>query len=229
MPPRSNPFGQLPYWQDPWWQKNMFEAVQSVVHRPDDVGSAARADTSVTVGFTYANGDTQNLQIVSGTGDAGLDQLVLQQVGSAKIPQPFGADLNEAHHFELELDVMTLTAWFQYNIYYAIGGQRLYPKNSLLEGVMGSTTLDFDYLDGKVANITVAKSSNNRDLDQASLRAVERARYPAPPPADTGKTLHMEVIVCYSLNGSPNCPQGNNIVLVQGTRAVRTETRTYIP
>jgi len=211
-------FAQIPYWQNPWWQRNLFRVIQSVVHRPDDTGDGTTTDAHVTVGFTVANGDTQDLTIVSGTGDAGLDQLVLQQVGSAKLPPLFGGKIDEPHHFELELDVLTLTEWFQYNIYYAIELQRVYPKAAIMEGNIGSTTIDFDYLDGKAENITITKHTNGQGLDRASLNAVERAQFPAPPPAYAGKTLHMEVIVCYSLNGSQNCPQGKNVILVQGTR-----------
>lgn len=217
-PTRGDPFAQIPYWQNPWWQKNLSDAIQSVVHRPDDTGDGSAPDTSVTVGFTLANGDTQDLEIVSSTGDAGLDQLVLQQVGSAKIPKPFGGNIGEPHHFELELDVLTLNEWFRYNIYYAIDSQRVYPKDAIMEGSIGSTTIDFDYLDGKAENITIAKHTNGQDLDRASLNAVEKAQFPVPTEAYAGKTLHMEVIVCYSLNGSQNCPQGKNVVLVQGTR-----------
>lgn len=217
-PTRGDPFAQIPYWQNPWWQKNLSDAVQSVVHRSDDTGEGSAPDTTVTVGFTVANGDTQDLEIVSSTGDAGLDQLVLQQVGTAKMPKPFGGSVGEPHHFELELDVLTLTEWFQYNIYYAIDSQKIYPKNAIMEASSGITTIDFDYLDGKAENITIAKRTNGVGLNQASLQAVERAQFPAPPPGYAGKTLHMEVIVCYSLNGSQNCPQGKNVVLVQGVR-----------
>jgi outer membrane biosynthesis protein TonB len=209
---------QIPYWQSPWWQRSLFDTVQSVVHRPDDTGDGSTPDTHVTVGFTFANGDTQDLEIVSSTGDAGLDQLVLQQVGSAKIPEPYGTDIDQAHHFELELDVLTLSEWFQNNIYYAIDERRTYPKSAIINGAIGSTTIDFDYLDGKAQNITIVKHTNGVDLDRFSLDAVERAQFPAPLPAYVGKTLHMEVIVCYSLNGSQNCPQGKNVILVQGTR-----------
>ncbi|MFI4968005.1 MAG: energy transducer TonB [Gammaproteobacteria bacterium] len=158
------------------------------------------------------------MEIVSGTGDAGLDQLVLQQLGSMKVPKLYGKNIDEPHHFELELDVLTLSEWFQYNIYYAIDSHKVYPKNAIMEAATGSTTVDFDYLDGKAQNITLAKGTNGVGLDQASLRAVEGAQFPAPPPAYVGKTLHMEVIVCYSLNGSQNCPQGKNVILVQGIR-----------
>lgn len=216
--PRGDPFARTPYWEDAWWQKNLFDAVQSVVHRPDDTGEASAPDQKVTVGFTVANGDTQDLTIVSSTGDAGLDQLVLQQVGSAKVPKLFGGNTGEPHHFELELDVQTLSEWFEYNIYYAINSQRVYPKGAVIDGSIGSTTIDFDYLDGKAQNITITKHTNGQDLDKASLNAVDKAKFPAPPPAYVGKTLHMEVIVCYSLNGSQNCPQGKNVILVQGAR-----------
>ena len=228
-PPSYNPLEQQAYWNNPWWQKALFDAVQSVVHRPDDTGTASAADTPITVGFTLASGNIEDLEIVSSTGDSGLDQLVLQQVGSAKVPKPFGGHIDEPHHFELELDVLKFAEWFQYNIYYAIDSQRVYPKNSILEGTIGSTTLDFDYLDGKADNIVITKHSNDQNLDKASLRAVERAQFPAAPPGYVGRTLHMEVIVCYSINGSKNCPQGKNVVLVQATRFVRTEVTSYRP
>ena len=216
--PRNDPFARIPYWQDPFWQVNLYHAIQAAVHRPDDMGDGSTTDTRATVGFTVANGDTQDLTIVSSTGDAGLDQLVLQQVGSAKVPPPFGGNITEPHHFELGLDVLTLTEWLKYNIYYAIDQYKVYPKSAIMNAASGSTTVDFDYLDGKAENITLVKASNGVGLNQASLQAVEKAQFPTPIPAYLGRTLHMEAIFCYSLNGSPKCPQGNNVILVEAMR-----------
>lgn len=218
--------GQLGYWMDPWWQASLLTSIQSVVHTTDDAGDASRPDIVATVRFTLRNGKMEDPEIAASTGNVVLDELLLRQVASATIPKIYGPYADEPHTFELQLSMLPPTEFFEYNVYAAINLQKYYPKESLIRGAMGNTTVDFDYLDGKASNIVLAKSSRDKDLDKASLSAVTRATLPAALPKDAGKPLHMEVIVCYGLNNANSCPSGKNVIEVRGVRVKTVQVRT---
>lgn len=188
----------------------------------------------VTVGFTITSGAIHDLKIVSGTGtgDGTLDSLVLQQVATVKAPKIYGTHADEPHYFELELSVLTPVEWFRYNVYTAIDNWRLYPKEAILEGATGNTVVDFDYLDGNVTNITMTASSKYKELDRASIGTITKAIMPAALARDAGKSIHMEVLFCYSLIDSQTdiknpCPAGENVIRVEGVRIRRVETTSY--
>jgi protein TonB len=63
----------------------------------------------------------------------------------------------------------------------------------------GRAQVRFSYLDGAVAEVTLARSSESRVLDDAALAAVIRARYPAPPPPLRGHKIPMAVWVEFHL------------------------------
>lgn len=213
-----------PYWLDPQWDKALLDAVQSVVHDPVGAADMTVRGLRATVKFTFADGAIEWPALTAGTGNPDLDDLLLRQVASAKVPRPTGLHAEEPHDFIMDLDMPTPFESFQYSVYASIDRQKVYPKNPILAGATGNTTVDFDYLDGKANGITIVTSGKNRDLDKASLDAVTKAVMPPAPPVYAGKALHMEVIVCYCLNDSKNCPDARNVVLVRGTRTVRIET-----
>lgn len=214
-----------PYWLDPRWAKGLLDAAQSVVHDPVPVTDLTTVGPRVTIKFTFADGRIQDPAIIAGTGDPALDDLLLKQVITAQVAKPTGLHAEEAHGFLLDLDMPTPFESFQGSVYDSIDHQKLYPKDAIFAGTMGETTTDFDYLDGKANSIAIVKSSNNHDLDKASLDAVTRAAMPSAPPAYAGKGTHMEVIVCYALNDTKRCPVADNVILVFGTR-VKTVTVT---
>ncbi len=109
---------------------------------------------------------------------------------------------------------------FEYNVVAAIDRKHDYPRDPILQDITGSTSLDFDYLDAKASHIVIIKSSGDKELDKSSVNAVSRAKLPTTPPGYAGKTLPMEVIVCYCLNNTNNCPTGKNVIVVEGTRIV---------
>jgi|SRR5580698_1976839 TonB family protein len=207
-----------PYWTDPRFDAALFEAVQSVVRYPDDVIDPSLGSIRGTVQFTIVDGKVQDPQMTESTGHPGLDELMLRQVASASIPQPTGSHADEPHAFSMELSMPTA---FELAEYTAINFRKIYPKEAILGGDEGSVTVDFDYLDGKASNVIVTKSANNRFLDGASLSAVSKADLPLPPPGYAGKTVHLEVTMCYSLNNSFKCPATGNFIPVTGTRVVR--------
>jgi len=222
-PPHINPATQA-YWENPLWQAEMFNAVQSKVHIPANLNTPGTHGTHGTVRFQFDDGIIKNPVIVASTGDPDLDKLMLQQVASAQVPKPTGPHADEPHEFELPLNMPTPFEWFENNVYAAIDHKKLYPRDPILKGKTGSTTVDFDYLDAKASHIVIVKSSGNKELDQASVGAVSNAELPAAPPGYAGKTLHMVVIVCYCINSTKSCPTGKNVLVVEATRTVRVET-----
>lgn len=221
------------YWDEPYWQERLLHAVQSMVHTPADTTPIPAGGIQGTVRFTLAEGVIENPEIVISTGDPQLDALLLQQVASAQPPKPVGPHAGEAHEFELQLDMLTPFEAFQYSVYAAIDLWKIYPKEAIIEGATGDTTLDFDYLDGKANDIAMTTSSRNKDLDKASIGAVTKAVLPPAPQAYAGKPIHMEVMFCYSIATSPTniinkCPAGNNVIVVHAYRIrYTTSERVY--
>lgn len=180
----------------------------------------------VTVGFTITSGAVHDPKIVSSTGDATLDSLVLRQLATVKVPKIYGTHTDEPHYFELELSVLTPVEWFRYDVYTAIDYWKVYPKEAIFEGATGNTVVDFDYLDGKATNITMITSSKSKELDKASIGTITEATMPAALTSDAGKSMHMEVLFCYSLINSQTdiknpCPTGENVIRVEGVRIRR--------
>lgn len=226
--------GAKAYWENPDWQSLLLGDIQSVVHQPIDTDKTPITGVNGMVRFTLDDGAIKDPQIVASTGYADLDKLMLQQVASAKPPETRGSHASEPHEFELLLDMLTPLDWLQYNVYRAIDYQKVYPKYPILAGATGNTTVDFDYLDGKANNIAMTGSSKSKDLDRAAVGAVTRAVLPPAPMTYTGKPIHMEVIVCYTLFTSPPdtivnpCPAEKNVIVVRGTRIKRTTVETLM-
>lgn len=207
-----------PYWLNQQWDKALLDATQATVHYPVAETDTTTTGPHVTIKFTFANGAIQDPAIISGTGDPSLDDTLLKEVSTAQVPKPAGLHADEPHGFLLDLDMLTPYETFKSNLYSAIEYRKLYPKDAILNGNMGASTVSFDYLDGKASDVTLVVSSKSRELDKASLNAVTRTTMPIAPGIYAGKTLHMEVIFCYTLNGIKNCPDARNLILVQGTR-----------
>jgi TonB family protein len=203
-----------PYWSDPRFDAALLEAVQSAVRYPDDVIDDSLQSIRGTVQFTIVDGKIQDPEMVESTGHPGLDELMLKQVASAPIPKPIGPHADEPHAFSMQLSMPTA---FESAEYAAINSWKIYPKDAIFAGAQGTVTVDFDYLDGKVSNVTIAKSRKDKSLDKASIGVVSNAGLPLPPPGYAGKTLHLEVMVCYSINNAPVCPKTGHIIYVTAT------------
>ncbi|HVC37432.1 MAG TPA: hypothetical protein VNF46_03410 [Gammaproteobacteria bacterium] len=220
-----NPATQA-YWTNPYWQADLFAAVQSAAHLPANTTSPATPGIHGAVRFTYDNGAIKDPEIVTSTGDPDLDKLLLQQVVSAKAPKPLGQHTDQPHEFELQLEMFTPYESFEYNVYVAIDNTAEYTSDTLLKNETGIATVAFDYLDGKALNIVIAKSSGHSDLDQLSVKAVSSAVMPAPLPGYARKTVHLQADVRYfivtSFSEPNNCPPGKNVIDVTGARIRRT-------
>ena len=220
-PPQSNlpsfyP-GNRPYWTNVAWQAQMFEAIQCMVHLPANTINPAKPDVHATVKFLFDHGAVKDPVIVASTGNPDLDKLLLQQVVTAKAPEPIGLHTDQPHEFGLTLEMFTPFESFEYNVYAAINRMKVYGRDPLLYDETGNTTVDFDYRDAKAQNIVIAKSSGHKELDKSSVGAVSRAVMPPAPPGYAGKTLHMVAIFCYDINDAIKCPTGKNVIDVEGT------------
>ncbi|HKT31547.1 MAG TPA: TonB family protein [Gammaproteobacteria bacterium] len=214
--------GTQAYWLNPYWQAELFQAVQCVAYLPDNETNRTASGIQGTVRFTYDKGVITNPAIFKSTGNPDLDKLLLQQVVTAKVPKPFGLNTDQPHEFELLIEMFTPYESFRCNVYAAIKQKPEYPRDAFLRGKTGIATVAFDYLDGKVSNLVVVSTSGHNDLDQASLNTVSNAVLPAPPAGYAGKTLQMQAIFCYDINFTKKCPIGANVIDVEGTRIKRT-------
>lgn len=214
-----------PYWQNPRWDLTLMNAVQAGIRNPADPADTSTPDYQATVKFTYLQGTIEYPEIVTGTGDAKLDELMLHQLASVQGPQATGIDADKPHEFILDVVMSTPFRALQDSIYAAINNWKVYPVDAVISGSMGNTTVDFDYSDGKAMDITVTQASKNKLLDRTSVNTVTKANLPQAPIPYAGKILHMEVIFCYSLGQSAKskdpCPVGANVIEVTGTRIRR--------
>lgn len=221
-----------PYWDDPRWQFRLMDTIEAVLVVPADPSDTSPLVYQATVRFRLQDGSIQNPEIVTGTGHPDLDKLMLQQLASVQPPTPTGPHAGEPHDFTLDVDMLTPYEALQHSIYDAIDSQRLYPKDAILAGTTGIAAIDFDYVDGNATGIALTASSKDKLLDKTSLGTVARSKMPSAPSAYAGKTIHVEVLFCYTLWESPNdtknnCPVGRNVIVVSGTRIRRVESIEY--
>lgn len=94
----------------------------------------------------------------------------------------------------------TIMAQFQASMKAAIDAAKVYPKEALLAGETGVSTVSFDYVNGVVSNIKVDKTSNARSLDKAAMQAVLKALMP-PKPAELAGVNHFVVQIDFNLGG----------------------------
>jgi TonB family protein len=85
----------------------------------------------------------------------------------------------------------------------AVRRQAAMPPAAIRQRREGRAQLRFSYLDGAVAEIAVAQSSQSRLLDDAALQAVRAAHYPAPPASLRGRRLALQVWINFRLASSP--------------------------
>lgn len=218
LTPTQGGAGAHAYWSDPSWQAQLLRSVQSVVHQAD--GATPIVGVNAMVRFTLVDGIIKNPQIVASTGYTDLDTLLLRQVASANLPKPVGPHANEPHEFELLLDMPSPFDSMLDNIYRAIDDQKVFPKSAIIDGAVGDTTVDFDYLDAQVRHVVITRSSGNDELDKASADAVAKAAFPPTPHTYAGKSTHLAVVFCYSIAYSRTeirnvCPDGANVIDVE--------------
>ncbi|MDE8346056.1 MAG: energy transducer TonB [Acidocella sp.] len=76
---------------------------------------------------------------------------------------------------------------------------QVYPQAAQMAHEIGTPSVTFTYLDGRVTNIELAQSSGFPLLDQAALQAARIAPYPAPPPGFAGRSYQITIAVIFEL------------------------------
>lgn len=206
------------YWNDQRWDGTLLSAVQDALHYPVD--STGRPllpvpySVKATVGFDYVQGRIQDPKIVDSSGRQDLDAAFVAQVAMANAPKSYGSHAAEPHHFELELDMPTPLLAFLDAEHRAINSRRVYPRQAVMEGAEGANVVSFDYLDGVASNITIDRSSGYKPLDDASVKAVAEATLPRAPAWLGTDSLHMQVVICYSLGNDDICPKTRQVLQI---------------
>lgn len=226
-----------PYWEDPRWEMILLDTLQNAVHDPADTSDLSAPGLHATIKFTFQNGDIEYPEIVSSTGNQDLDKLMLHQIASMQVTLPaYDLQTDQPHEFEMDLDMPTPLETFESTIYSAIDRWKVYPKDPILLGVTGNTTVAFDFQDGKTSNVVMTASSKSKELDRSSITAVNKATMPAVPSTYAGKSMHIEVVFCYTLEFAKNgtflgtknqCPTARNVIEITGIRIERTEVNRY--
>lgn len=198
------------YWQNQAWDAKLFQVVQSAVHYPLDArGQPIGEPASVhgKVEFTYSDGKILDPEMAQSTGRPDLDAAMLQQVATASVPPAIGSHAREPHAFALALSMLAPMEMFEQAMLQAINAKKVYPREAIIHGDQGVSTIGFDYRGGQAYNIRVLKSSGTNSLDAAAMMAVANARMPASPAwLNTETGLHLSLGICYSLGNSSRCP-----------------------
>jgi TonB family protein len=88
------------------------------------------------------------------------------------------------------------------SIHEAVQALAVMPAAARRQHREGRAEVRFSYLDGAVAEVALAQSSQSRLLDDAALTAVARARYPTPPAPLRGHKLPMVLWIEFHMASS---------------------------
>lgn len=97
-------------------------------------------------------------------------------------------------------DSAAVKATFESLVREAIQDAVHYPEAARLMHLEGRVLVSFHYLDGQVSQVRVVTSSTMPPLDQAALRAVRAAPYPATPAALAGRPMDFTIWVRFKLS-----------------------------
>ena len=94
----------------------------------------------------------------------------------------------------------SIKASFEAALRSAIQAAVRYPQAARLMRLTGRTLIHFTFTHGRVSAITVSRSSGNTGLDQAAIRAVKNAQYPAVPLALSKSVMHFQIWVRFKFS-----------------------------
>lgn len=88
---------------------------------------------------------------------------------------------------------------FEAQLQAAVSKGRFYPKESVMSGEQGVVEVRFDYDgNGKATNVVLGDVTASRRLNQATIRAVEKAQLPPKPP-ELASVVHFHIFLKYTL------------------------------
>ncbi|HEV7163972.1 MAG TPA: TonB C-terminal domain-containing protein [Gammaproteobacteria bacterium] len=187
-----------PYWEDAKWTQALADAIHVKVTYPNNFSAEVLPTGEATVGFDYQENRLTNVVITRSTGHKVLDDAVV--LGIQKVTPPsVGRDYSStAHHFELSILMQPDIDQFRMTLYDAITSNLKFPK-----GLYPSTAVLVDikanYLNGSLTNISMQRSSNFEDVDNAIIAKLGSASLPAPPSNFKDKPIEIDMSFCMAL------------------------------
>ena len=160
--------------------------------------------------YVYDNRRATDVTLISSSGVSFFDEGMLQAARVAKLPpwpKSFVTD-DKTIRFWIVKSQEGLDPEFKKKIYAAIDAAKQFPEHVLIHGStgMGYAVVSFNYLDGKISNAKIDKSSNDSYEDAAALDAVNQAAYPPPLNEYKGHTIHMSITVNFGQIEPPKSP-----------------------
>lgn len=165
----------------------------------------ADMDTSIIkapgIIFVYRNRKAEKVKLMGSSGWPELDNAWLSATRKALLPpwpSSFHSD-NKILGFWITAPPDKPHPGFIQPIRHAIQSAVVVPKQVLLHGSQGTglTTVSFFYMDGKVTDIKITKSSGDKNEDAAAILAVKNAAYPPTPKSYIGRRLHTSITVSF--------------------------------
>ncbi|MHB8424414.1 MAG: TonB family protein [Gammaproteobacteria bacterium] len=163
----------------------------------------ARGDHGVVVaGFEYRNGQVIHPEIAKSSGSSVLDQAVIDELSTIKLPAPPPVLRDALLKFQFGVCFSLANVpcpLITPEMRYVAGGKTVPATNS------SCTEIGFQYLHKKVADVHVINSSGNTGLDDAALRVVAQAQFPPPTASLVKQYRNFSIPVCGSgqLGNSP--------------------------
>ncbi len=163
----------------------------------------ARGNYGVVVArFEYRNGQVINPEIVKSSGSGVLDQAVIDELSTIKLPAPPPVLRDALLKFQFGICFSLANVpcpLITPEMRHVAGGKTVPATNS------SCAEIGFQYLHKKVADVHVVKSSGNTGLDDAALRVVAQAQFPPPTASLAKQHRNFSIPVCGngSLGNSP--------------------------
>lgn len=168
----------------------------------------------MVIRFKYDNGKAQDIRIIQSSGYPKWDAALLQAVQNSRFPPwPVGyenLDKTNTSYFYKENRQWKKSPGFKLfskSLASAILHSVVMPKHVLFYGSKGTdiTTVSFEYLDGKVGNVKVVKSSGDKYEDAEAIHAVKAAKYPPVPNVYEGRSIRFTIPIKFNpFSPAPN-------------------------
>lgn len=153
----------------------------------------------VGIRFIYQDRRATNVQLMTSSGSKEFDDAWLAAVRATEFPlwpESYKSD-DKMIGFWIGDDDLKSPSSFKSAVRDAIRDATVVPKDTLLYGFHGTNDpeVSFEYVNGKVSNVKILKSSDDWQIDAAAITAVETAHYPPPPNGYKNKKIEMQLFV----------------------------------